>query len=73
MELTYAERLEANKQLLAKMLHDNEVGLKTKMAYKLAYAFFYGAYEGKIPEGVTLLLMIGRIEDVLPKPSPILA
>lgn len=63
----YRETLEKNKIVLGKLFADNAVNPSTKLAFKLAYAFFYGAYAGEIPAGIQIGLMAGRIEMFLPK------
>lgn len=61
----YATKLARCKYLAARLLKDNEIKPRTKMAYKLTYATFYGFFDGKIPPGITLMLLAGRVEDLL--------
>lgn len=65
----YEEKLATAKRLAGKLLADNGIKVKTKLAYKLIYALYYGVFEGNMPPGVVIMLIAGRAEELVEKQS----
>lgn len=62
---TAPEKLVRAAGLCRKLLADNEVKLKTKMAHKLIYAVFYGVFNGDLPAYVSIMLLSGRADQLI--------
>lgn len=62
---THQAKFARAKTLVTQMFRANDIKPKTKLAHKLAYALWYGVFDGNLPPGVSILFLSGRIEMLM--------